>query len=96
MLQPELSRARSGMQELMALSEFGSSSNAMLGVVAGVLKRESVISLERVIFRATRGNAIFQKSPIERLLLDLDAKEKKPTHPLFPHMSHPVSPICQK
>ena len=96
MLQPELSRARSGMQELMALSEFGSSSNAMLGVVAGVLKRESVISLERVIFRATRGNAIFQKSPIERSLLDLDAKEKKPTHPLFPHMSHPVSPICQK
>ena len=78
MLQPELSRARSGMQELMALSEFGSSSNAMLGVVAGVLKRESVISLERVIFRATRGNAIFQKSPIERSLLDLDAKAGAP------------------
>lgn len=77
-LQPQIPSERSGMQELMALSEFGSSSNALLGVVAGVVKREAVASLERVIFRATRGNAVFQKQPIERQLLDLDAKAGHP------------------
>jgi V-type H+-transporting ATPase subunit a len=55
--------------ELMSLSEFGSSSGSMLGQVSGVIDREIVASLERVIFRATRGNAVFKSMEIEQELL---------------------------
>jgi V-type H+-transporting ATPase subunit a len=60
--------------ELMSLSEFGSLSRTMLGQVSGVINRESLASLERVIFRATRGNAVFHSMPIEQKLLETDSK----------------------
>ena len=43
----------------MALSEFATTGSSLLGQVSGVVKKESVIALERVLFRATRGNAVF-------------------------------------
>jgi len=60
--------------ELMSLSEFGAASSSMLGQVSGVIKRDSLASLERVIFRATRGNAVFSSLSIEQPLLDTEAK----------------------
>ena len=61
-------------QELMALSEFAGTSSSLLGQVTGVVKLESVAALERVLFRATRGNAIFEKKVIESKLLETDGK----------------------
>jgi len=58
----------------MALSEFAATSSSLLGQVAGVIKREHVSSLERTLFRATRGNAVFETVPIEQPLLDVDSK----------------------
>ena len=60
--------------ELMALSEWGSSSKSLLGQVTGVIKLELVQSLERIIFRATRGNAVFKHEQVEEQLLETDAK----------------------
>ena len=60
--------------ELMALSEFAQSSSSLLGQVSGVINKELAQQLERVLFRATRGNAVFETEPIEQKLLDVDAK----------------------
>jgi V-type H+-transporting ATPase subunit a len=65
---------KSQMAELMALSEFANASSSLLGQVAGVIKRDQASALERIIFRATRGNAVFEQMPIEAELLDVDAK----------------------
>ena len=58
----------------MALSEFATTGSSLLGQVSGVVKKESVIALERVLFRATRGNAVFETEPIDEPLLDADSK----------------------
>ena len=60
--------------ELMALSEFSQASSSLLGQVSGVIKSEQAAALERVLFRATRGNAVFETQPIAQQLLDVDAK----------------------
>ena len=60
--------------ELMSLSEFGEGTSSMLGQVAGMITREHTASLERVIFRATRGNAVFRSIPVPEPLLDTNAK----------------------
>lgn len=60
-------------RELMSLSEFGVQNSSMLGVIAGTVKSESVASLERIVFRATRGNAVFQHKRIPKMLLDANA-----------------------
>ena len=60
--------------ELMSLSEFGAGTSSMLGQVAGMINREHTASLERVVFRATRGNAVFKSMPAPTPLLDTNAK----------------------
>ena len=65
---------RSSATELMALSEFATTGSSLLGQVSGVIKKEQALSLERVLFRATRGNAVFETEPIEEQLLDVDSK----------------------
>ena len=60
--------------ELMSLSEFGAGTSSMLGQVAGMINREQTASLERVVFRATRGNAVFKSMPAPAPLLDTNAK----------------------
>lgn len=65
-------------RELMSLSEFGVQTSSMLGVIAGTVKTDSVAALERIIFRATRGNAVFQHKPIAQLLLDGAAQRGGP------------------
>jgi V-type H+-transporting ATPase subunit a len=60
--------------ELMSLSEFGAGTSSMLGQVAGMINREHTASLERVVFRATRGNAVFKSMPAPVPLLDTNAK----------------------
>ena len=60
--------------ELMSLSEFGEGTSSMLGQVAGMINREHTASLERVVFRATRGNAVFRSIPAPVPLLDSNAK----------------------
>mmetsp|Transcript_23716 Transcript_23716/g.76032 ORF Transcript_23716/g.76032 Transcript_23716/m.76032 type:complete len:358 (+) Transcript_23716:68-1141(+) len=59
---------------LLSLSEFGGQASSMLSVLAGVIKTESVAALERVVFRATRGNAVFQQKTIKTKLLDTSGK----------------------
>ena len=71
---PAPSAERSYTSELMALSEFSQSSSSLLGQVSGVVKSDQVASLERVLFRATRGNAVFESAEIEQLLLEADSK----------------------
>ena len=71
---PAPSAERSYTSELMALSEFSQSSSSLLGQVSGVVKSDQVASLERVLFRATRGNAVFETEPISQMLLDVDSK----------------------
>ena len=56
--------------ELMSLSEWGAGTSSMLGQVSGVVKQELLPSLERVIFRATRGNAVFESIALEGDFLD--------------------------
>jgi len=46
----------------------------MLDQVSGVIKAEHAPTLERILFRATRGNAVFESAPIDKPLLDTDAK----------------------
>ena len=58
----------------MALSEFAPGGSSLLGQVAGVIKKETAQSLERVLFRATRGNAVFETFTISQELLDVDNK----------------------
>lgn len=65
-------------RELMSLSEFGSENSSMLGVIAGTVKSESVAALERIVFRATRGNAVFQQKRISKQLLDPSASRGGP------------------
>jgi len=65
------SAERSYASELMALSEFSTSTSSLLGQVSGVIKSEHIASLERVLFRATRGNAVFETLPVEQKLLDV-------------------------
>ena len=48
--------------------------SSLLGQVSGVIKKETAQSLERVLFRATRGNAVFETFTIEQELLDVDNK----------------------
>lgn len=60
--------------ELMALSEFAGTSSSLLGQVSGVVKSSQIASLERVIFRATRGNAVFEQASIDEPLLEPDSK----------------------
>ena len=55
-------------QELMALSEFAGTSSSLLGQVTGVVKLESIAALERVLFRATRGNAGTRFARSQRVL----------------------------
>ena len=52
--------------------------SSMLGVVAGVVKTEFVASLERILFRATRGNCVFQQKRIKKLLLDAGTAKDGP------------------
>ena len=59
--------------ELMSLSEWGAGTSSMLGQVSGVVKQELLPSLERVIFRATRGNAVFESIALEGDFLDSEA-----------------------
>jgi len=66
--------AKSTVTELLQLSEFAATSTSLLGQVSGVIKREYVASLERTLFRATRGNAVFELVNIEQELLDVDSK----------------------
>jgi len=61
-------------QQLMALSEFTSDARSLLSQVSGLIKSDQVAALERVIFRATRGNAVFQSVAIDQPLLDTEAK----------------------
>jgi len=67
-------KARTVPNELMALSEFSSAHSSLLGQVSGVINAEAAHTLERVLFRATRGNAVFQSAPVKQLLLETDAK----------------------
>jgi len=59
---------------LLSLTEFGGQASSMLSVLAGVIKTESVAALERVVFRATRGNAVFQQKTVKTKLLDTSGK----------------------
>ena len=65
-------------RELMSLSEFGAQGSSMLGVLAGTVKSESVAALERIVFRSTRGNAVFQHKRIPKLLLDANSSRGGP------------------
>ena len=67
---PEMGKTT--MAELMTLSEFAASSSGLLGQVSGVVKSELAASLERTLFRATRGNAVFETVPIAQKLFDVD------------------------
>jgi V-type H+-transporting ATPase subunit a len=69
-----LSVERSSTSELMALSEFATTGSSLLGQVSGVIKKEQAHALERVLFRATRGNAVFETEPVQEELLDVDSK----------------------
>lgn len=60
--------------ELMSLSEFGASTGSMLGQVAGMINRDLTASLERVVFRATRGNAVFKSMPAPALRVPLGSE----------------------
>jgi len=71
---PPPSTDKSFVAELMALSEFSQTSSSLLGQVSGMIKAEQVATLERVLFRATRGNAVFESEPVEQELLDSDSK----------------------
>ena len=64
------------MQELMTLSEFGASSgtSSMLGVLTGMVTRENLPVLEKIVFRATRGNALFQSTMVAQPLLTVEGK----------------------
>ena len=59
-VQLEPSEERPYTAELMALSEFAASGSSLLGQVSGVIKSDQARGLERVLFRATRGNAVFE------------------------------------
>jgi len=71
---PTMDTERTARSELMALSEFATTASSVLGQVAGVIKTDQVAALERVIFRATRGNAVFESVDIEMPLLEVDQK----------------------
>ena len=62
-LSPDGGADHSSVPELMALSEFSTAASSLLGQVAGVIKGEHITSLERVLFRATRGNVVFENWP---------------------------------
>jgi len=78
-----MSKERTQMAELMALSEFATTSSSVLGQVSGVIKVDHVAALERTLFRATRGNAVFESHEIERPLLDGDGKSSEPVTKAF-------------
>merc|ERR1712087_117114 len=69
------------MGELLPLREADSSKEVpgSMQIVCGIVKNESVQSLERVIWRATRCNAVFYSTPIEEELLDIEALNKGST-----------------
>ena len=69
-LDEPMSKDKTQMAELMALSEFATTSSSLLGQVSGVIKADQVAALERTLFRATRGNAVFESHEIETPLLD--------------------------
>jgi V-type H+-transporting ATPase subunit a len=74
LLDEPMSKERTQMAELMALSEFANTTSSLLGQVSGVIKTEHVGALERTLFRATRGNAVFHSHDVETPLLDVDGK----------------------
>jgi len=81
---PAPSETRSFAPELMALSEFSQTASSLLGQVCGVIKKEQAAALERILFRATRGNAVFETEPIEQHLLDVDSKgSPEPVEKIF-------------
>jgi len=63
--------------ELMPLaSEASKDAASTMQIVCGIVKNESVQSLERVIWRATRCNAVFYSKPIDEVLLDAETLGK--------------------
>jgi len=64
--------------ELLPLREAEGSKEApsSMQIVCGIVKNESVQSLERVIWRATRCNAVFCSAPISEELLDIESLNK--------------------
>ena len=88
------------MQELMTLSEFGASSgtSSMLGVLTGMVTRENLPVLEKIVFRATRGNALFQSTMVAQPLLTVEGKGetvevRAPSPPsVAPFPRHPSPP----
>jgi len=82
-LDEPMSKDRTQMAELMALSEFATTTSSLLGQVSGVIKAEHVGALERTLFRATRGNAVFESHEIETPLLDVDGKTAEPVTKTF-------------
>jgi len=66
-----------GDEELMPLGQETAAAftSSAMHVVTGVVKTESLQALERVIWRATRGNAVFHSEPIEEELLDTEASK---------------------
>jgi V-type H+-transporting ATPase subunit a len=63
--------------ELLPLREADTANVAgSMQIVCGIVKNESVQSLQRVIWRATRCNAVFCQSPIDEALLDIESLNK--------------------
>jgi V-type H+-transporting ATPase subunit a len=67
-------------QEMMPLSDFGVAGPGTLGQVSGMIRLDLVEQLERIIFRATRGNAVFKQEQVSEQLLETDGKGV--THPV--------------
>ena len=98
----ETSGRRRRCRSCMTLSEFGASSgtSSMLGVLTGMVTRENLPVLEKIVFRATRGNALFQSTMVAQPLLTVEGKGETvevrapspPFRPLLPPPSVSPSP----
>jgi len=64
-----------GFEGQAEVTDFASSTaTSMLSYITGVMPRMSMPAFQRVIFRSTRGNAMFYTKPIDEILYEYDLK----------------------